>query len=326
MHIRLIDGNSVGLALIGSGDVQADAVPQAQAVEGFLRHVRRWRQSERESLHVVLWDGNPQWRRDLVPGYLGDNLGSDQSQLLRREFEANQPLISQALCTVPVIQVTHPDMEAADLAYALSHELSNQGHLVELYTPKQAWQQCVRNRVRWMNSRKRENVIEEFTFRKETGYANSKAFVEAAALSGDDSVGLPAAPGFTEARAREVISQYGSLSAFWKATDDPFFQGQKYLIQAGLPATRERIRQNKLLMDLSAAPLPDVTRAVIKNGEFVDIELYEILKDLGIADLIDTFELFCRPFAIDLSKEQTSLFRRAVANMARAYPQTEFAV
>lgn len=319
MHVRLIDGNSVGYAQHHANDVRYGAGMQVQAVEGFIRHMRRWRQVERDTLHVVLWDGRAQWRYDLAPEYKGGRHSTEEQRAQRRAYEMQRPWIYRALRAMPVIQVTHPFMEADDWAYALSSELSAQGHLVSLFTADQDWLQCVRQRVNWMNARKREQVVDDLNFRRETGCANPRAFVEVKALMGDVSDDLEGAPGIKDVRAKEIIAQYGSLAAFWQAADDPFFQGPKYLMQAAMPEVRERVLRNKKLMDLSEAPAPNPALTELVVGEYIDIELYEVFFDLGLNGLCDSFDLFSKALETELTREQTSTFRRAVTNMGRAY-------
>jgi DNA polymerase I len=319
MHIRLIDGNSIGYAQYHAQPEKFGAGMAVHAVEGFIRHMRRWLQVEPDTLHVVLWDGRAQWRYDLAPEYKSGRQRTEQQRQDRAAFEAQRPWIQKALSFMPVVQVTHPFMEADDLAYALSDYFSTQGHLVTLFTADFDWLQCVQSRVTWMNARKREHVVDEYSFRKDTGCASSKAFVEVKALMGDASDDLPGVPGIQDVRAKEIINQWGTLAAFWKAAEDPFFQGTKYQKQAALPEMRAQVARNKLLMDLSAAPTPDATLAEIQLGEYVDIELYEVFVDLELTELCETFHMFSKPLEAGLSKEQSSLLRRAVANMAKSY-------
>lgn len=322
MHVRLIDGNSVGYAQHHANDVMHGAGMQVQAVDGFVRHMRRWRQVERETLHVVLWDGRAQWRYDIAPEYKSGRQATEEQRIQRRLYEAQRPWIQKALRFMPVVQVTHPFLEADDWAYALSTELSAQGHLVSLFTADHDWLQCVRPRVSWTNARKKEQVVDDLNFRKETGCATPRAFVDVKALMGDVSDDLEGAPGIKDVRAKEIIAEYGSLAAFWKAAEDPFFQGPKYLMQAALPEVRERVARNKLLMDLSAAPVPDNSLTELVFGEFIDIELCEVFVDLELSGLSGGFEFFSKALATELTQEQTSSFRRAVTNMGRAYTKS----
>lgn len=319
MHVRLLDGNSVGYAQHHANDTRFAGDMPVQAVEGFARHMRRWRQKEKDTLHVVLWDGRAQWRYDLAPEYKSGRQRTEEQRRTRQEYETQRPWIQRMLRAMPVAQLTHPFMEADDLAYALSVELSTQGHLVSLFTADHDWLQCVRNRVSWTNARKRDQVVSEANFRKETGCDNARTFVDVKALMGDASDDLEGAPAIKDIRARDILAQYGSLKAFWKALDDPFFQGAKYLVEAGLPATRARVERNRRLMDLSAAPAPDPALAQLEFGEFVDIELYELFQDLQFDAVCSAFDAFVRPLSTELSAEQTSSFARAVRNMARSY-------
>jgi 5'-3' exonuclease len=315
MHVRLLDGDSLGYAFHLGHEAYAKSGLQVQAVDEFVQHVRYWRRTESDSVHVVVWGGRAKWRHDADPGYGSARPAGDEQSGTHAAYAQVRPWIQKALRVMPVIQVSHAGVEAADLAYAMSHELARQGQLVGLVTHDRHWLQCVRPRVNWMSPRQRERVIDEYSFRKETGFSRAVTWVECRALVGGE-LGLVGSPAMTQARAQELLQTWGTLASFWAAAEDPFFQAPRHLLQAALPATKERVRRNKQLLDLSAAPPVDAALATLDYGELSDIDLYEVFLDLGLKRLCAGFELFSRPLERQLSKEQASIVRRAVTNMA----------
>jgi 5'-3' exonuclease len=219
---------------------------------------------------------------------------------------------------LPVVQLAHPAMEARDLAYAVSKELSAQGHFITLSSADPAWLQCVRSRVSVESFRKSQPAVDEYTFKKHTGCASSPMFAEMRALAGASTDDVPGIPGFSEGQAKALLTQFGTLAAFWKAADDPFFTHFD-LLPAALPEARALVLRNRALLDLASCPAPDTALASVVYGEFSDIDLYELLLDMELISLCQTFSTLTKPFGRPLSKEQAALAARVVRNMAKSY-------
>lgn len=314
MHIRLIDAVSLACAQ----PLPADDRVFAGVLAGMLQTVRRWRHSEPDALPVLLWDTPSVRRRELLPSYRdGRSLSKDQRQLTDVCLQ-NRVMLERAFAAIPIAQLGHPDMEARDLAYAVSRELSVQGHLISLSTSDRAWDQCIRSRVSLEPLRKSAQGLDEYIFKKITGCASPQAFADARALAGVPGDSVPGIAGITDARAKELLSKWGSMAAFWKAAEDPFFTHFD-LLPASLPEGRTMFLRNKAIVDLSAQPPPDIAKAELLCGEFSDIDLFEVFVDVGLPALCSGFELFTRPFAKPLTKEQVSMLARVVRSMPKSY-------
>jgi 5'-3' exonuclease len=316
MHIRLIDAQALVCAQAsGPGEPsRADlAVPLLQAL-------RRWRHAEPEALPVLLWDTVSARRRALQPSWRDLRRLGRAQQPLARACAEHQMALAELLAHVPVAQVAHPDMEARDLAHALSRELSLQGHLVSLSTSDTAWLQCVRSRVTFEPLRKSAATVDEYTFKKQLGCHSPAVLAELRALTGVPADQVEGVTGMSEDLARALLARWGTLAAFWKAAEDPFFD-QPELLAAALPQGRSQALHNKALLDLAAHAAPDLAQVRAGCGEFSDIDLYEALLDLEQGALCEGFALFARPFEVALTKEQVSLFARTVRAMPKAYAQ-----
>ena len=86
-----------------------------------------------------------------------------------------------------------------------------------------------------------------------------------------------------------------------------------------MPEARALVLRNRALLDLASCPAPDTSLAVLTCGEFSDIDLYELLLDLELISLCQTFPVLTRPFERPLSKEQAALAARVVRNMSKSY-------
>lgn len=310
MHIRLIDASALVCAQAGA----SGAPTRADLALPLLQALRRWRHAEPDALPILLWDTVSARRTALQASWK-----SRARQGLTRACAEHQAALFALLALVPVAQVAHPQMEARDLAYALSRELSLQGHLVTLSTSDTAWLQCIRSRVVFEPLRKSAVSIDEYSFKKHIGCHSPAVYAELRALTGAPADQVTGVDGFSEERAKALLASWGTLAAFWKAAEDPFFDHPE-LLAAALPQGRARVLHNKALLDLAAHAAPDMAQVVAGGGEFSDIDLYEALLDLGQAALCEGFALFSRPFEAQLTKEQVSLFARTVRAMPKAYP------
>jgi 5'-3' exonuclease len=314
MHIRLIDA----VSLIAAQPQQDGEVAIRFLMAALVQGIRRYRQAEPDAMHMVLWDTRANRRVAVHSSYRGPRTQSADVQRIAAACDAHREVLSSAVAFLPVVQLSHPDMEARDLAYAVSKELSAQGHFITLTSADSAWLQCVRSRVSVESVRKGAFSVDEYTFKKQTGCASGQMFAEVRALAGVPADGVQGIAGFSEVQAKALLTQFGTLAAFWKAADDPFFMHFD-LLPAALPEARALVLRNRALVDLASAPAPDTALASMACGEFSDIDLYERLLDLELMSLCETFPMLTKPFAKGITKEQAALATRVVRNMSKSY-------
>lgn len=314
MHIRLVDAVSLAYS-----QPLPDGGPTLRAlVSVFVQGLRRLRQTEPDAMHVLLWDTRSARRTTLHAPYRSARALSIEQRRTAEACSTHQEALTAAVAMLPVVQLSHPNMEARDLAYAVSKELSVQGHFITLSTADPAWLQCVRSRVSVESLRKGPAAVDEYTFKKHTGCASSQMFAEMRALTGSAADDVPGISGLSETQAKALLTQFGTLAAFWKAADDPFFTHFE-LLPAALPDARAQVLRNRALLDLATCPSPDTALATLTCGEFSDIDLYELLLDLELMSLCETFPILTKPFGRALTKEQGALASRVVRNMSKSY-------
>ncbi len=321
MHVRIIDANSVGYAQHHANDLRHAGELQTQAVAGMLQHVRKNLQYDASVLNILTWDGRAQWRYDMHPGYKNGRHRTAEQRMARAHYEAQRPWIQRALRSFPVLQVTHPNAEADDTAFGLARQLSAQGHLVTVFTADVDWLQMVNARTRWVNARKPAHVVEADTFHKTSGYASPAHVAQVKALMGDASDDIDGLPDVAEKRAAALLGKYGSLDAVLTASEDfmAFSAEPKYFHSLMNPESRELVRRNRQLVDLSLGPVLHGSDIELVVGEFDELDLYEVFVDLQFVQFQDTFDLWRRQLDAPLNTPDVLSVRRAIASLANSW-------
>ncbi len=321
MHVKLVDANSLGYIQHHAQDIRHSGDLQTQAVAGVLSHVRRSLQYEPEVLHVFVWDGRAQWRYDLHPGYKAGRTRTAEQRQSRLDYERQRPWIQRALAAFPVLQVTHPNAEADDVAWGLARQLGAQGHLVTVNTSDTDWLQMVGPRVRWLNARRPGQLVDHDNFHRLSGYGAPSHVAQVKALTGDDSDDIPGLPDVAQKRASALLGKYGSIQAVLEAANDLllFSEEPKYFHTLMTPEGQELVRRNLQLVDLARAPALQGDSVALVEGEFNELELFEVFVDLEFRQLQDAFDGWARTLNRELNAADVYSVRRAVQSIQRSW-------
>ncbi len=322
MQVRLVDANSLGYAQHCANDLRhgPDGL-QTQAVAGMLKSVANSLRYEPAVLNLLVWDGRAQWRYDLHPGYKAGRHKTVEQREMRAHYERARPFIQKALRMLPVLQVGCAHAEADDVAFGLSRQLSEQGHLVSLRTADADWLQMVNARCRWENARKAGHVVELDGFAKSSGYASPGAVPMVKALMGDTSDDIDGLPDVGDKRAASLVAKYGSLEAVLRASEDvfAFSQEPKHFHSLMLPEYRELVARNWRLVNLAGAPRIEAADVRLEVGEFESLDLYELFVDLGLVHFTDTFSWWERAAQQPLPKADVLSVRRALSAIGESW-------
>ena len=301
MRIKLIDGNSVGFAQQHAQDARPHDGSPRHAVFGMLRHIRNSLYFETNSLHVVVWDGRAEWRYAHHPQYKSTRHLPEAARQARLEYEAQRPLVQEALSHFPVLQLTHPKAEADDVAFGLSRILPLHGYSTTLFTADRDWLQLVGPQVRWVNARPPHQVVTPENFAENTGFANPAAFALAKALVKDTSDDIQGLPGIGPVTAQKILQTYGTLEAFeaYLANTSPA-ERKHPLSKLDSAAASALIRFNLPLVNLTLGPTLLGSDVQLCLGEANDLELYSFLMDHGLTEFMDDFEHFFQPLTADV--------------------------
>lgn len=322
MRIKLIDGNSVGFAQQHAQDARPHVGEPRHAVYGMLRHLRNSLHFESNCLHVVVWDGRAEWRYAHHPQYKSTRHLPEGARQARQEYEAQRPLIQEALSYYPILQLTHPGAEADDLAFGLSRVLPARNYGLTLFTADRDWLQLVSSRVRWVNARPPHQVVTSENFLEKTGFAHPHDFGLAKALVKDTSDDILGLPGIGPVTAQKIFQTFGSLGAFeaYLATTAPADRKHP-LSKLDSTAASALIRFNLPLVNLSLGPCLRGTDVCMQIGVANDLELYSFFMDHGLTEFMDDFEHFFQPLTADVATALCDLATLIQGNLELAWQE-----
>lgn len=275
MHIQLIDANALSRAPVT--ETHSDREPLEDAKQGaarLLNAVRHRLERAPDNLLVVLWNGSSQWRTRILPAYIKPKCCPLQDSLAQA-----------SLAHLPIVQLSHPHAEAADLAWGLAAQLSRQGHLVTLESEEPNWLQAVANRVSWQSPRNPRQKVELQGFFKSSGFLTPASVSHTRALTGVPSLGVVGVPGLDAKRAQGLIAKYKTASALLEATQDftLFSQEPAYAHALMNPEVQDLLTLNLKVLDLPSAPalIGDDCRVTVSDWDSLDF--YDILGELRLA-------------------------------------------
>ena len=335
MKVLMVDANSVGFAAQSSAKLHADG-KQVQAIFGFLRTMRKLRETYPGHTPFILWDARAEWRFKLHPLYKS-NRKSNPTMLAEREaYQAQRPEIAKALATLGVRQVTCENYEADDLAgYFVSQIAAKPENEVVLISGDEDWLQLVRRNVSWHDIRNSgDKKVDANNFYEKTGCKTPFAFLETKILQGDTSDVISGVGGIGEKGATEFIAEFGSMREFYRriaaGEHTPTNLAQKRLLGSS-PFTKEEweaqrvstcevrtekeeaklkkswmdswpgqgrliYKRNLQLMQLLKVEAPPKGTMKIDLGGFDRDAFADICGRLNFNSILTNFDAFLRPF------------------------------
>ena len=268
-----IDANSLGYYHHNGARLRAGK-KEVQAIFGFIRALSDYCARYPNHMVVVLWDGHAQWRYDLLPetadhcGYKGGRDDDPKQAAMRQAYREIRPEIQEACRLLGIRQISCPTAEADDLAKLLIDQSEKKGCHNVVVTGDGDWLQLVSNLTELYNIRTTDRVRLS-NFKALTGYESPRAFVEGKCLMGDTSDKVPGVGKIGEARAAEVLAEFGSIANLLKrGRSEDISKWPKYLrdfvtdAKGGLAI----LKRNLKLMDLSRTVRPDPNSIVVDHG------------------------------------------------------------
>ena len=308
----LLDMNSIGFAAASSNKLIANDV-EVQAVFGTLNTIKSLMNNFSDYQPIALWDGRADFRYDLYPQYKDRAGKSESMDELRTSYKSQTPNIQEFLSALGVKQVTHLKMEADDLAYHYSRKFEDNGAEVLLITGDRDWLQLVTPKVRWMDHRKRE-IVDHSKFEEKTGFKTVRAFVEAKALTGDQSDTIKGVGGIGEKGARELLIKYGSvdeLKRLYKMgktgkltkavtnflnNETPKSKIAKDGTEITYAPSMDAFERNLQLMDLSRSPKIDKAYLNIVSESFNEQRFTELCAHYAFMSILKDIDTWTRIF------------------------------
>lgn len=298
MRYLLIDGNSIGYACHHATKLHSGEL-ETQAIFGFVKTMRELRVTYPGHVPLVLWDGRAQWRYDLVPEYKSNRSDDPRKIAIKKAYEAQTPLIKDALFTLGVRQLRALTHEADDLAGYFTKTLSAKEGFEEivLISGDQDWLQLVRPKVTWRDMRDDAKIIHSGNFLDKTGYKTPLAFLEGKCLTGDSSDCISGVGGIGEKGAPEFLAEFGSVRTFWQRCDSgDFVPKKKAHIRLASPDGRRAFARNFQAMQLLRVPKPEAGAIESRVGPVNAAAFGDLCAELAFASITRNLDHFIKPF------------------------------
>lgn len=296
----IIDSNAVGYMANGTRTLTNGDGEQTQAIFQSIKQVVKLRRDHPKAKLVCLWDEHCQFRFDIYPEYKGKRNDNPKVAAEREMYRQQRPHIKTALEHLGVTQLSHPGLEADDVAYWLSKALAEKGVKVLLVTGDKDWLQMVSPLIHWysLNS---EKTVTPNNFEQETGFKTTSLFLQQKFLTGDASDCINGVGGIGDKTAADLLNHFGGITKVIQAykNDGPF---TKENLPAELSRARNKInafcaneaggidilKRNIALMDLSKSPKPKNMTPV--KGKFNKDAALIFFEDFGFMSLVKAID------------------------------------
>lgn len=229
------------------------------ALQGLPASILRIMRSHPRAVPLILWDGHSKFRYGLYPEYKDGRVDDEEKQRIRADYKAQTPHLRHLFMSVGIPQVSHPDVEADDIAGLISRNAPDDVNI--LYASSDSdWLQGLKPNVSQYNP-----VLGKFIDlagliageHKDGAFDSPEQYLAAKCMAGDKSDNIGGVAGIGLATGAKFLRQYGSFEEMWARADaGEQFKGVK-LLSVLTSEARERYHRNRLLMDWRMCPMPD---------------------------------------------------------------------
>jgi 5'-3' exonuclease len=290
---------------------------------------------------IVLWDGEAQHRSRCYPEYKANRKAAEaadpEKAAERGAYRAQVPLIQASMKALGVRQMKCHVLEADDLAGYFAPKLSAAGQNVLLVTGDSDWWQLVNERVSWLDPRQDGRKVNHANFLEQTGFHTPGEYLQAKALMGDSTDGIPPAGGIGEKGAQELMARFKSVPEFWRQCDAGTFVPASKATRGsgrasvprrsnGRPGHRRRQGRREGVQEIHAAvagrhpgelgsqheanepasraETRERDSAASKRGEYEPDKFRVICERLAFVSLLKDYDTFVEPFAKQWASRQ----------------------
>jgi DNA polymerase I len=213
---------------------------------------------------IALWDDRCRWREALLPRYKRHRWETPEQMAFLESYLWQVDVVRELLQHLGLPQIFCPGFEADDVAGAICRRAHPSWH-VRLATTDTDWFQALRPNVEWHSVNTGRTITHEDLSNPDLvaggPFASVDHYVQAKALAGDASDGIPGVAGVGIKTAARIIREYGSVEALW-AWHDAGESIKGVVVQRAAGAEhRDTYRRNLQLIDWRLAPaLGDVVQ------------------------------------------------------------------
>lgn len=258
-ELLLIDINILGIGSMREYEFQhlAHRGQNTAAIHGACTKLAKLLRVNQSKTPVVLWDDRCEWRERILPQYKRHRWETPDQQAFLRSYLCQVEVIRALLNYLGLPQVSCPSFEADDIAGLICRQLDPDWQ-VTLATTDTDWYQALRKNVAWVSTRNGDVVrvtdLGNTDLVKGGPFLSTDHYVQAKALAGDSSDGIPGVKGLGLMTAAKIINEHGSIEALWAKYDagSPL-KGVALQRAAGLDY-RDVYYRNMQLVDWRMAP------------------------------------------------------------------------
>ncbi len=255
----LIDINVLGISSMHQWaykDRRFKGKPTA-AIQGTLEKLSRLSSVFPGHVPIVLWDDRCHWREAILPRYKRHRWGTPEQQAFLESYLAQAAIVRQLVGHLGIPQIFCPGFEADDLAGVICRGIDQSWEVV-LATSDSDWYQALREKVTWFSPHTEKQItlanLHGAVAVSEVPFDSIDHFIEAKALAGDSSDGIPGVPGVGIKTAARIIHEHGSLESLWAKHDGGVAVKGVIPLRVAGQEYREIYRRNLRLVDWRLAP------------------------------------------------------------------------
>jgi 5'-3' exonuclease len=171
---------------------------------------------------IALWDDRCKWREALLPSYKRYRWVTPEQVAFLESYLRQVEIARELLRHLGVPQAICPGFEADDIVGVICRR-ADPTWLIKLATTDSDWLQALRSNVEWYSVATGRIVTHEDLVNPDRvaggPFASVDHFIQAKALAGDPSDGIPGVVGVGIKTAATIIRDHGSVEALWAKHD-----------------------------------------------------------------------------------------------------------
>lgn len=223
-NLLLIDVNILGIGSMHEYEFKGltHRGKDTGAIHGTIRKLSGLLETDRDTAPIVLWDDRCRWREDILPQYKRHRWETPEQRAFLESYLAQAEVITALLGHLGIPQISCPNFEADDIAGLICRHI-DPSWKITLATTDTDWYQALQTNVVWKSTRSGAVVTEadlaNTDIVKDGPFLSTDHYIQAKALAGDSSDGIPSVKGVGIKTAAKIIKEFGTIEALWAKHD-----------------------------------------------------------------------------------------------------------
>jgi DNA polymerase-1 len=318
-ELILIDINILGIGSMREYEYQyrRHRGRETGAIHGAFSKLSRLLGADRAKVPVVLWDDRCRWREEILPQYKRHRWNTPEQQAFLKSYLRQAKVIRTLLSHLGVPQASCPNFEADDLAGLICRHL-DPSWPITLATTDTDWYQALRPNVVWQSTRGgytiREADLKDPDSVASGPFFSTDHYIQAKALAGDSSDGIPGVNGVGLKTAARIIAEHGTIEALWAKHDAGEPLKGVVLQRAAGPEHRDIYYRNLRLIDWRLAPRLH-RKFRVEHEQASAAEFKSLCEKWGLEGIATSWKGFTLPrrHAASAVKQLRTIFEAAAA-------------